>query len=88
MNELIYITTNPLKKAEVELLLVKKYGINVQFITPDFEVLEIQASNCGEVAKFSAKYTAEILQKPVLKSDSGLYIEALGGLPGPYNSYF
>ena len=88
MNESIYITTNPLKKAEVELLLVKKYGINVQFITPDFEVLEIQASNCGEVAKFRAKYAAEILQKPVLKSDSGLYIEALGGLPGPYNSYF
>ena len=25
---------------------------------------------------------------PILKSDSGIYIEALGGLPGPYNHYF
>jgi len=24
----------------------------------------------------------------VLKSDSGLYLDALGGLPGPYNAYF
>ena len=24
----------------------------------------------------------------MLKSDSGLYLEALGGLPGPYNHYF
>ena len=28
------------------------------------------------------------LNKAVLKSDTGLYIDALGGLPGPYNHYF
>lgn len=57
-------------------------------MNPDFEVIEIQAKTCGEVAAFSAKYAAEKLNCPVLKSDSGLYIDALGGLPGPYNAYF
>lgn len=27
-------------------------------------------------------------RRPCIKSDSGLYIDALGGLPGPYNAYF
>lgn len=40
------------------------------------------------MAAFSAEYGANKLGKAVLKSDSGLYIDALGGLPGPYNHYF
>ena len=37
---------------------------------------------------FSVKYACEKLGKPCIKSDSGLYIDALGGLSGPYNAYF
>ena len=88
LNKLIYLTTNPHKVQEANEFLVKKYGFNLEIMKPSFEVLEIQAKTCGEVAKFSAKYAAEKLGVPVLKSDSGLYIEALGGLPGPYNAYF
>ena len=88
LNKLIYLTTNPHKVQEANEFLVKKYGFNLEIMKPSFEVLEIQAKTCGEVAKFSAKYGAEKLGVPVLKSDSGLYIEALGGLPGPYNAYF
>ena len=50
--------------------------------------MEIQADDCKKVAAFSAKYAADKLNVPILKSDSGIYIEALGGLPGPYNHYF
>lgn len=60
----------------------------MEIVDPEFEVLEIQATTCSEVASFSVKYAAEKLGYPVLKSDSGLYIDALGGLPGPYNHYF
>ena len=49
--------------------------------------IEIQAKTCAEVAGFSAKYAADKLGCPVLKSDSGLYIEVLGGLPGPYSIF-
>ena len=87
-NKLIYLTTNPHKVEEANDLFIKKYGFSIKIVNPDFEILEIQAKTCGEVAKFSAKYAAEKLGIPVLKSDSGLYIEALGGLPGPYNAYF
>ena len=88
MSKLIYLTTNPHKLEEANEFFGKKYGFNLEVMNPDFEVIEIQAKTCGEVAAFSAKYAAEKLKCPVLKSDSGLYIDALGGLPGPYNAYF
>ena len=88
MEKLIYLTTNPNKVNEANEFFGKKYGFNIEIVNPDFEILEIQAETCGEVAAFSAEYGANKLGKAVLKSDSGLYIEALGGLPGPYNHYF
>lgn len=88
MEKLIYLTTNPNKVNEANEFFRKKYGFNLEIVNPDFEILEIQAETCGEVAAFSAEYAANKLGKAVLKSDSGLYIEAIGGLPGPYNHYF
>lgn len=88
MNKLVYLTTNPHKVEEANRFFKEKYGFDIEIMKPDFEVLEIQAKTCAEVASFSAKYGAEHLGVPVLKSDSGLYIDALGGLPGPYNAYF
>ena len=86
--KLIYLTTNKHKVEEANEFFEKKYGFNLEIVNPDFEILEIQAKTCLEVVKFSVKYAADKLGCAVLKSDSGLYIEALGGLPGPYNSYF
>lgn len=88
MSKLIYLTTNPHKVEEANTFLVQKYGIELEMMNPDFIVPEIQAKTCAEVAAFSAKYGAEKLGRAVLKSDTGLYLEALGGLPGPYNAYF
>ena len=86
--KLYYATTNKHKVEEANELFGKKYGFNIEIINPDFEILEIQADDCKKVAAFSAKYAADKLNIPILKSDSGIYIEALGGLPGPYNHYF
>lgn len=88
MQKLVYLTTNPHKVEEANTFFNKKYGFHIEIMDPSFNVLEIQAKTCGEVAAFSARYAANRLMCPVLKSDSGLYIEALGGLPGPYNAYF
>ena len=41
-----------------------------------------------EMKKKLIYYAADRLGCAVLKSDSGLYLDALGGLPGPYNHYF
>ena len=86
--KLIYLTTNTRKLKEANYFFKEKYGFDLEIINPDFEVLEIQAKTCAEVAAFSARYAADKLKSAVLKSDSGLYIESLGGLPGPYNAYF
>ena len=86
--KLYYATTNKHKVEEAKEFFGKKYGFNIEIINPDFEILEIQADDCKKVAAFSAKYAADKLNIPILKSDSGIYIEALGGLPGPYNHYF
>ena len=88
MEKLIYLTTNPNKVNEANEIFSKKYGFNIEIVNPNFEILEIQASTCKEVAAFSAEYAANKLKTAVLKSDTGLYIDALGGLPGPYNHYF
>lgn len=88
MEKIIYLTTNQGKMNEANEFFIKKYGIQLEIMKPNFEVLEIQADDCKQVATFSAEYAANKLNKPVLKSDTGLYIDALGGLPGPYNHYF
>lgn len=88
MEKIIYLTTNKFKMEEANYFFKKKYGFELQIMNPDFEVPEIQAKSCIDVVKFSVKYAADKLGYPVLKSDSGLYIDCLGGLPGPYNAYF
>lgn len=88
MKKLIYLTTNPYKVNEANNFFKEKYGFELEIVNPDFEILEIQSETCSEVAAFSAKYAADKLGYAVLKSDTGLYLDALGGLPGPYNHYF
>lgn len=88
MEKLVYLTTNKFKMEEANYFFNTKYGFNLEIMDPNFEIPEIQAKSCLDVVKFSVKYAAEKMGCPVLKSDSGLYIDCLGGLPGPYNAYF
>jgi len=88
MEKVIYLTTNKGKFDEANRIFKDQYGIDIDIMNPDFEVLETQATNCADVVAFSVKYAAEKLGRPCVKSDSGLYLDALGGLPGPYNAYF
>ncbi|MCR5832478.1 MAG: non-canonical purine NTP pyrophosphatase [Candidatus Saccharibacteria bacterium] len=88
MKSIVYLTTNPWKIREATLVLGGQYGFDIEAMNPDFEIYEIQAKTCAEVAGFSARYAADKLGKPCIKSDTGLYLEMLGGLPGPYNAYF
>lgn len=88
MEKPVYLTTNKGKYEEAQHIFKDKYGFDIDIMEPDFEVLEIQSDNCRDVVAFSVKYACEKLGRPCIKSDSGLYIEALGGLPGPYNHDF
>jgi XTP/dITP diphosphohydrolase len=48
---------------------------------------EIQAETLREVALFGVEFIREKLKKPFFLEDSGLFIDALGGFPGPYSRY-
>ena len=88
MEKPIYLTTNKGKFEEAQRIFRDQYGFDIEIKNPDFEVLEIQADNCKDVVAFSVKYACEKLGRPCIKSDSGMYVDALGGLPGPYNHDF
>ena len=51
------------------------------------ETPEIQADDVVDVSKNSVKWAVEKLKKPVLKNDSGLFVNSLNGFPGVYTRY-
>jgi XTP/dITP diphosphohydrolase len=84
MKSLVFVTGNPYK-FEVAKKALGLEGIEV--VQEKLETPEIQSTDIEEIAKFSAKWAAEKLQKPVAVTDAGYYIEALNGFPGPFVKY-
>lgn len=82
--KIMYVTGNWAKFKSAKLIL-EPIGIEVEQIKMD--TTEIQADTFEEVAGYSAKEACNKLNMPVLKNDSGLCIESLGGFPGPYTRY-
>ena len=49
--------------------------------------VEIQSKNLDEIAMFAAKEAAKRHRRTVVVEDSGLFVKALNGFPGPFSSY-
>jgi XTP/dITP diphosphohydrolase len=81
---LLFVTSNPNKALEVRKILDKN-GISFQH--NDTAYKEIQSSSLKTIATESARCLYERLKTPLFVEDSGLFIETLGGFPGPYSSY-
>ena len=84
MKTITYVTGNWAKVASAKKAL-EPLGYKVDNIK--LETPEIQADDVSEVAKYSAKWACEKLKKPVLKNDTGLFVNALNGFPGVYTHY-
>ena len=82
--KITYVTGNWAKLASAKQAL-EPLGYEVDNIK--METPEIQADDVTEVAKYSAKWAAKELGKPVLKNDSGLFVNGLKGFPGVYTHY-
>ena len=82
--KITYVTGNWAKVLSAKLIL-EPLGIEVDNVKMD--TTEIQADSVEEIAKCSAKEASERLKCTVLKNDTGLFVEALGGFPGPYTHY-
>jgi len=49
--------------------------------------VEVQASTVAEVAAYSARVASRKHGKTLIVEDAGLFVDALGGFPGPFSSY-
>ncbi|MFC4542878.1 non-canonical purine NTP pyrophosphatase [Halosolutus amylolyticus] len=54
-----------------------------------FDYTEIQSDSLADIAAHGAREAFEALggEDPVLVDDAGLFVDALGGFPGPYSAY-
>ncbi|MBO8181979.1 MAG: XTP/dITP diphosphatase [Archaeoglobus sp.] len=81
---ILFITSNEGKFKEVKRI-GETFGVEVEWMKMEYE--EIQGSDLEEIAIKSAELLAKEIKKPFFIEDSGLFVEALKGFPGPYSSY-
>ena len=85
--DLIYATTNKHKLAGAKQALA---GTNINLIAPDKtlpDVPEIQSDDQAAVSVDKALKYYELLKRPLVVMDSGLFIDELSGFPGVYTKY-
>ena len=82
--KIVYVTGNWAKVASARQYL-EPLGIEVEQVKMD--TTEIQSDDNNEIAYYSSKEASDKLKCDVLKNDTGFYIEALNGFPGPYSHY-
>lgn len=82
--EILFITGNKEKIAIANAILNPQ---NIKVKAVKIECPEIQEDDNVKIAVESAKYASEFTKSNVVKVDTGFYIEALGGFPGPYAEY-
>jgi XTP/dITP diphosphohydrolase len=76
------VTGNKGKAAEIERILGFKFN------AVELDLPEIQSMDVRAVAAAKAKAAYDLIKAPVMVDDTSLYIEHLGGLPGPFVAWF
>lgn len=79
-----FVTGNAGKFAEAEKIL-KPFGVNI--VHKSLSVDEIRSDSIVEIAKASALAAHARLPEPLFVEDSGLFVRALNGFPGPYSAW-
>ncbi|MEM1542202.1 MAG: XTP/dITP diphosphatase [Ignisphaera sp.] len=81
----LYFVTNNMGKFNEAKEILNSYGVSLERI--DTEKIEIQSTSLEDIARYSAIHVYKQVRKPIIVEDSGLFIDALNGFPGPYSSY-
>ena len=81
---ILFITSNQGKFEEAREI-SRRYGFNIEWLRKEYE--EVQGSDLEEIARKSAELLAVQIKEPFFIEDSGLFVDALKGFPGPYSSY-
>lgn len=82
----LYLVTGNKHKLEEAGAILEPYGIKLEQ-APVTEKLEIQSESLVDIALYAARDAYRRIRLPLIVDDSGLFIEALRGFPGPYSSY-
>jgi XTP/dITP diphosphohydrolase len=77
------VTSNANKAAEV----AAYFGGSLEVAHVALDVPEHRSEDIGEIAREKAKYAFGILNTPLIVDDTGFFIDALKGFPGPYAAY-
>ena len=83
--KVVYLASTNIHKYLEAREVVAGEGLSLAFLRED--VPELQGEDVAEIAAQGAVWAAEKWDLPILVEDTGLFIEALGGFPGPYASY-
>ncbi len=83
-SELFFASSNENKFQEAERILSNS-GVQINFYKTILE--EIQSNDLNDIAEKKAINAYDLIQKPVIIEDDGLFINSLNGFPGPYSSY-
>ncbi|MCX9010001.1 MAG: XTP/dITP diphosphatase [Candidatus Methanoperedens sp.] len=84
MRNIVFVTGNPHKVKEAREIL-SPLGIAVEQNNCGYP--ELQEDELPPIAAFGVGWAANKLEQEVMVDDSGLFIEALNGFPGPYSAY-
>lgn len=82
--KLDFITSNKHKYEEISAYLSERH-IECRWIHESYE--EIQGDTTEEISRDSAMKLSRQRSEPFFMEDTGLYIHALKGFPGPYSSF-
>ena len=84
MRKIVFVTGNPHKVTEAKDILSP---LDIAVEQNNCGYPELQEDELEPIAAFGAEYAANKLDCEVMVDDSGLFIEALQGFPGPYSAY-
>jgi non-canonical purine NTP pyrophosphatase (RdgB/HAM1 family) len=86
MTDKIFLITGNPEKLKFAGKAFERTNIQLEQIDPDYR--EIQASSSLEVARHTVEKFIGQYDRPVIREDHSLYLDAIPGFPGPYLGYF
>ena len=86
MSELYFVSNNLHKYSEIKSMSNDKIiGLDLKFCKQD--IIEIQNEKIEKIAIEKAKSAYNIVKKPIIIEDDGLFIKSLNGFPGQYSKF-
>lgn len=79
---LTFATSNVHKVEEA-----REYLPEFNIVQHETDLVEIRSEDLEEIALYSLQSVSESVRRPLFVEDSGIFIHALGGFPGPISGY-